>query len=69
MRAPIILTASDLRRLANTLDALTRATESHDVELAPYGGISVRAGIDAERIEVKWSDTHDQYVIDDWIGT
>ena len=30
---------------------------------------SVRAGSDAEHIEVKWSDTHDQYVIDDWIGS
>lgn len=69
MSAPITLTADDLRRLADTLDALTKATNAFDVDLAPYGGITVRAGEGAEHITVNWSKDLDQYVIDDWIGS
>ena len=69
MSAPITLTADDLRRLADTLDALTKATNAFEVELAPYGGITVRASEGAEHIEVTWSKDLDQYVIDDRIGS
>lgn len=68
MSAPVALTADDLRRLADTLDALTSATAAFGVDLTPHSGITLRVSDGAEHIEVHWSTDLNQYIIDDWLG-
>lgn len=72
MSAPLVLNATDLRALADGLDALSKARREHGVSPGHYDlGVTLRTESDEVTLRVAWEeiDGLEQFVIDDRYGS
>lgn len=66
MSGRLNLTAEQLRKLGNALDAMTEITRTHGVTFTPYSRLEV--GLDDNVLYVAWNEAAEAYVIDDRNG-
>lgn len=67
MSAPLRLTATELRCLADALEDLTRVRREHGVDIAGYGQYEVRVNAADVAVSLAW-DEEAGYVVDDRLG-